>query len=160
MLMRLLYTLLLSILFIAGCHATRPGEQQGEVSGKVTYKGKPLPGGRISFFGARGYNGMAIISPQGEYSIKAPLGECQIGVDNSILKSDPKQEKYKGKIIKKKPWDKADGDKTGEEMKTSHGVTGIYVPLPAHYADPTTSGLKYTVRSGSQTYDIELSDKP
>src|SRR5262245_6140514 len=95
MLVRLFSVLLLSILLVAGC--TRSAERQAEVSGKVTYNGKPLPGGRVTFVGSKGYTGSGIISPQGEYSLHSPLGEVQIGVDNRMLKSDPMWEKYKGK---------------------------------------------------------------
>jgi hypothetical protein len=168
MLVRLFSVLLLSILFIAGC-TSRRGEEQGEVSGKVTYNGKPLPGGRISFYGAKGYNGEGIISPQGEYSLHAPLGEVQIRVDNTILRPNSEEEQEKAKrfgkgkanLVKLKPWQqKEGGDKKTEEMTTSHGVTGRYVPIPKRYINPNTSGLKYTVKPGSQTFDIELTDSP
>jgi hypothetical protein len=32
--------------------------------------------------------------------------------------------------------------------------------IPSQYQDPQTSGLKYTVKPGTQTHDIELSDNP
>jgi hypothetical protein len=172
MFVRLFSLLLLSILFVAGC--TRSAEQQGEVSGQVTYKGKPLPGGRVTFFGTKGFTGHGIISPQGEYSLKAPLGEVQIAVDNSILKTNPEWEKFKGKgmgegkspRLKRPPSisggaeDSQTKSAEAQELQTKHGVTGIYVPIPARYVDPATSGLKFTVESGSQTHNIELTDNP
>ncbi len=36
-------------------------------------------------------------------------------------------------------------------------ITGTYVPIPEKYRSPDESGLKYTVKTGSQTYDIDLS---
>jgi hypothetical protein len=167
--MRLFSILLLSILFVAGC--TRAAEQQAEVSGKVTYNGKPLPGGKVTFVSANGYAGHGTISPQGEYSVMSPLGEVRIGVDNTMLRSDPQWEKNKNKGHL--PIPKA---KTGEAQETQtksagasgtkqwvtgrQGVVGTYIHIPGRYADPTLSGLKFTVTSGSQTHNIELTDAP
>jgi hypothetical protein len=149
---------LLFVLFVVGC--SRTAEQQAEVLGKVTYQGKPLPGGRITFVSPQGYTGIADISPQGEYHVKAPLGEARIGVDNRMLnKDDPnlqKMAKEVGKIERKRR------AKLGEKFKTAmadEGITGTYVKIPALYADPSTSGLTCTVSPGSQTHDIELSDR-
>jgi len=169
--------LLLSILFVAGC--SRSYEQTAEVSGKVTYHGKPLPGGKVIFVGARGYIGYGIISPQGEYSVKSPLGEVQIGVDNTMLKRDPTFEKYMGKgmgkskspLLKDQPEDKSGGAEepqtksakapAGKQLVTGkQGVVGIYLHIPDRYADPTISGLKFTVTPSPQTHDIELTDNP
>lgn len=162
MLVRLFSVLLLAILFIAGC--SRTAEQQAEVSGKVTYKGKPLPGGRITFISPKGYSGASVISPQGEYQLNAPVGEVQIGVDNRMLdKNDEfeiaKQREgyFKGKGRLKKP-----GSESANTPGPKQEVTGTYVPLPKRYVDPSTSGLTYTVKPGpdSQTHDVELSDNP
>jgi hypothetical protein len=165
--MRLFSVLLLSILLVAGC--SRSYEQTAEVSGKVIYNGKPLPGGKVIFVGARGYMGFGMINTHGEYSLQAPLGEVQIGVDNRMLKKDATFEKYMGK--------KMDGGKSpklkdapeggsGEAPATNQivtgkqGVVGIYKQIPNRYADPTISGLKFKVTEGSQTHNIELTDAP
>jgi len=158
MLVRLFSVLLLSILLISGC--TRSVEQQAEVSGKVTYKGKPLPGGRITFISPKGHTGSSVISPQGEYKLKAPIGDVQISVDNRMLnRDDPsslssrEKEGYLSRGRLKKP-------SAGGQQPPQQEITGTYVPLPKKYVDSSTSGLKYTVESGSQTHDVELSDNP
>ncbi len=35
-------------------------------------------------------------------------------------------------------------------------VVGKHLPIPERYADPTRSGLTYTVQRGSQDYNIPL----
>jgi hypothetical protein len=155
MLVRLFSVFLFSILFVAGC--TRSDEKQAEVSGKVTYKGKPVPGGRIIFVSAKGYNSTSVISPQGEYQLKAPIGEVKIGVDNHMLnKNDPTLNEKKA-YLEKKGRLKPKGP-LAERQSSKQEITGTYVPLPSHYANPATSGLTYTVKPGPQTFDLDLAD--
>lgn len=155
MFVRLFPVMLLVGTLLVGC--TRVGEQQAEVSGKVSYKGKPLPGGVITFAAPRGYTATAVISPEGTYKLKAPVGEVQIGVDNRMLdKNSPKQkqaEKRSGAGRLKMPTEVASKLEKGKQE-----VTGSYVFLPSRFADPTKSGLTYTVKTGAQTHDVELSD--
>jgi hypothetical protein len=105
--------------------ARRPVELV-EVSGRVLYKGKPLPGGRVTFVTADGFAGTAVIDETGNYRIKARVGEAGIGVDNRMLR------------------------------ERGNRVKGRFVQIPARYFTPDTSGLKYKVRKGQQTHDIEL----
>ena len=169
MLVRFFSVLLLSILVVTGC--TRSNEQTAEVSGKVTYNGKPLPGGRVTFVTANGYAGHGTISPQGEYSLQSPLGEVQIGVDNTMLRSDPQWEKNKNKgrlpiqqakkgEAQEPPTKSAKSPAANQRVTGKQGVVGTYIHIPGRYADPTLSGLKFTVTAGSQTHDIELTDNP
>jgi hypothetical protein len=168
MLKRLFSVLLLCILFVVGCN--RSYEQTADVSGKVTYLGKPLPGGKITFVGARGYMGFGIISPQGEYSLQSPLGEVEIAVDNTMLKRDPTFEKFMSKgmaggknpMLKDAPEGKAEEpqskEEAGKQVTGRQGVVGTYISIPGRYANPTLSGLKMTVTQGSHTHNIELTD--
>lgn len=159
MFVRLFSAVLLFVLFVAGC--SRTAEQQAEVSGKVTYQGKPLPGGRITFVSPQGYTGFAIISPQGEYSLKAPLGEVQISVDNRMLNKDDPNAKKMAEFIRSQERKKrrAKFDEKLNPATANQDVTGTYVKIPARYTDPSTSGLICTVSPGSQTHDIELSER-
>jgi len=63
----------------AGC-----GPSTAEVSGKVTYNGKALTGGTIMFTpkASQLNPGVASLDENGHYSLKAPVGECYISVDN------------------------------------------------------------------------------
>jgi len=128
-------------LLAAGCGSTRRNVKTAEVSGKVLLAGEPLPGGRLTFVKADGqYATSALILEDGTYSIKAPLGEVQISIDNRDLR-----EKKKHPILSKRP-----GAKEPEPVK------GTYTPIPKRYYMPASSGLTYTVREGSQEHDVLL----
>lgn len=135
--------LLLFAVLLAGCGRSSPLGEQAEVSGTVLYKGKPLPGGRITFFTARGFNVITVIDPQGHYQCQVPIGEVQISVDNHVLL----QQKTPSR-----PMLVPKGAPTAE----AEPIRGTYVPLPEKYRAPESSGLKYVVAKGTQTHDVPL----
>lgn len=143
-------------LLLSGCGRSLGPE--GEVSGKVTLKGKPLPGGQVTFLTPKGYTFTGVIDPQGNYKLRVPAGEARIAVDNrTLLKSNnssmPDLRHPPG--IKPPP-----GAKVDEAPKSpSTDITGTYVPLADKYRSPDASGLTYTVTTGSQTHDIEIPDR-
>jgi hypothetical protein len=120
------------------CGPTGPGMAQ--VSGKVTYKGKPVPKGTIAFVstnpGRR--NATAEIQPDGSYKLQtenpgdgALLGEYNVTIfahDDAVLDYIPPK------------------------------------PIPpkiltaVKYEKPGTSGLKATVQSGSNNLNFDLAD--
>lgn len=143
-------TLLLTV-FVMGCSGS--SIKQAEVSGTVSYKGKPLPGGVITFVSPRGYTGTAVIDPQGHYKMpQAPVGEVQIGVDNRMLTKRGAASAKKG-MLKLPP-------EVASKQQNPQAVTGTYVFLPPKFAAPDKSGLNYTVKPGTQTHDIDLSNIP
>src|SRR5689334_21174829 len=67
-------------MFLTGCGSV-PGPKLGDVQGKVTYKGKAVPGGMVVFQVADGKNrGVGLIYPEGSYKMKSPLGKVQAAV--------------------------------------------------------------------------------
>lgn len=139
------------LILLVGCKGSSRGAQHAEVTGKVTFKGKPLPGGRISFADLKkGFASTGVIDESGNYQIKAPVGEMKISVDNSMLE----QRRFGGGAPKMQH-PKPPGSETDEAP-----IKGQYVNLPSQYRDPAASGLSYTVKPGSQTHDIDLSDSP
>ena len=134
---------------MGGCADNSRSVDHAEVSGKVLYEGKPLPGGQVTFVALEaGFGSSAHIDEQGKYQINAPVSEVQIGVNNEMLKSRAPG-KPKETLHPKEP-------NSEPEMP----IKGRWVRIPFSYADPATSGLKYTVKPGSQTHNIELSNKP
>jgi hypothetical protein len=119
------------VLALAGC------DGKGEISGKVRYNGKPLTAGRVTYTpqenpGAAVYS---MILEDGSYKVAdCPAGPARITVQTVVPRSSKAQQ----------------GAKPGP------GGRPPRVTLPVRYADPATSGLDYTVRSGSQEYDIDL----
>lgn len=154
MFVRLLTGTLLLGLLLSGCGYSGMGPQ-GVVSGKVMYKGKPLTGGHITFLTSKGVMFSGPIDPEGNYSVKAGVGEARISVDNLMLKSrQPSPAEIRRQMGTVPP----PGAKIEDTKEAAPAITGTYVPLPEKYRSAETSGLTYAVKTGSQTHDIELTD--
>ncbi len=123
------------LLFAAGC-----GKSTGEVSGTVSYQGKLLPSGTVTFFNQDNQIVGASSINAGKYTIrKVPAGPVKITVITL-----PASEKG-----------------TVEKSKVAPPPKGMPVPpesiaIPSKYGNPEQSGLTYEVRSGPQDYSIEL----
>jgi hypothetical protein len=113
------------------------------VEGKVFYRGKPLPGGTVAFYPAKGKPVVARIQKDGTYSApKVPVGKVKVTVETESVRP-------KGKKKANPPKDQ--GNPPKRDKKQSR-----YVPIPRKYASPKTSGLEYEVKKGTQTFDIQL----
>jgi len=145
------------LVVITGCGGRPRSVEHAEVTGKVMFQGKPLPGGVVNFVTVNGgFAATGTIDDKGNYQIKAPVGEVRIGVSNLMLRGGSPT---KDGGPKKEP-KTAREEKTADQQKGPRGVKGYYVAIPPSYTDPITSGLKYTVKPGPQTHDIELSANP
>jgi hypothetical protein len=103
----------------------------------------------VSFVAVKGgFVSSGPIDENGNYQIKAPVGDVEISVMNRMLQSN-----RGSKGIRPPPLKKA-------EAKEQQPLKGRWVKIPSRYEDPHTSGLKYTVKRGPQTHDIELSGNP
>lgn len=80
----------------------------------------------------------------GKYKLEnVPLGEVMVGVNTNAGRGDY-QTAIMGSVNK------------GPEAK-GKGKTDIkFLEVPAKFADPTTSGIKFTVNKGSNTFNIEI----
>jgi hypothetical protein len=123
-----------------------------EVTGKVLIGGKPLPGGQVSFVTVKGgFAASGNIDENGNYQIKAPVGEVIITVTNTMLQAK------KGGGVKGAPAPKnLPHPKQGAE---EHAVKGQWVTIPSRYGSADASDLRYKVIAGAgpQTHNIELS---
>ena len=116
------------------------GPEMASVSGKVTYNGKPVTKGTITFVTASpgGRNATGAIQPDGSYKLQtenpgdgAQLGDYNVTVyahDEEVLQYTPTTP------VKPKPL------------------------TPAKYENPKTTDLKATVKKGSNPLDFELKD--
>jgi hypothetical protein len=132
---------LLLFVFVLGCSRSPLGEQAA-LSGTVFYKGKPLPGGQITFATTQGYTVVAVIDPQGHYQCQVPVGEVQIAVENRMLEAKAASQPM---LVPE-----------GLPKPQEEPIRGTYVPLPTKYHAPESSGLKYVVTKGPQTHDVFL----
>lgn len=139
------YCLALGCLSAWGCGGpTAPKETQHvEVSGKVLFKGNPLPGGSVIFVAEKGgFSSTGRIEPDGSYKVNAPIGNVKVAVETEHLKTQ--QAPSSAEIEMRKA--------TGAQQQ----APGKYVPIPPKYADAANSGLTYVVGEGPQTYDIKM----
>ncbi len=132
-------------LIAAGCGSgRRRAAETADISGKVTYNGKPVTGGQVSFVAEDGFASNGIIDEQGNYTVKAPVGNVKISVNNTMLQQRPEGGKMGAGPRPNAP--------EPEKMK------GTYVQLPFKVLTPDASGLSYTVKPGQQTFDIQIRD--
>jgi hypothetical protein len=132
------------MLVAGGC-----GSQSATVSGKVSYNGKMLKGGNVTFVSTEGKpSASASIEENGTYTCKAPTGKVRISVETSSLKPTMMggAKKYSAPAGQTSPYD----------TSGSTDASKRYVEIPDNYADPDKSGLTLEVKGGSQTHDIEL----
>jgi hypothetical protein len=134
-------------LICAGCNPAT-----GTISGTVTYKNQPLPGGSVTFVTDNG-TATGTISNDGKYTAdNVPVGNAKVTV---FYSSGPKM--YKGGGVAKAPKDGSpEAQKMFENMKK--GV-GAGVSIPSKYNDLESSGLSVTVTTGQNPpFNIELKD--
>lgn len=116
----------------AGCGGT------GTVSGKVSYRGRPVVVGSVIILSADNTARSGVIEADGTYVVKQVRpGPVRIGVTSR----DPTKSRTSGE--KPKPGEKKKPDKS-------------WFPLPRRLEDPTTSGLTATVTAGMVRHDIEI----
>jgi hypothetical protein len=129
-----------ALLLSVGC-----GGSKGDVSGKVTYLGKPLPAGTVTFFGADDrVVGSSQVSDAGDYSMtKVLAGPVKITVTVPAAIRDPSAP----------PPSKGGKKKEKDPAEEQHM---IHLDVPAKYRFPNQSGLTYTVQPGPQEHSIDL----
>jgi hypothetical protein len=134
----------LLLLPLAGC-----GKGTGFVTGKVTYRDKPVPSGAVTFHGANGRTDSGSLDAEGNYTIpQAPVGPVKVTVVTGLPPGPaPVIRRPGGEKPPQHPGEKAGG--TGPAPRK-------HVVLPKKYEDPQQSGLTFTVTSGAQTINIPL----
>ncbi len=127
---------LVLLLAAAGC-----GKQKAEVSGTVSYRGQPLPGGNVTFFDKdKQVIGSSAITG-GKYKIRQlPVGQVIITVTSAPPASKVSVKKGKG----------------GAPASLDAPSPDDVVTIPPDYGSPEKSGLTYQVKPGPQKHNIDL----
>jgi hypothetical protein len=140
---RTLLLFVLGVLAGAGC-----GPATGTISGKVKYNGQPLTVGvhTVTFLSVDGSVHSCGVEPDGSYTLRGvPAGRVRITIQSF---PSPQQ------LLMAPGEDGRMKSVTGSEAPARPGVgPGV----PGRYKNPDQSGLRYDVKRGSQTFDIELS---
>jgi hypothetical protein len=141
------FLLLVSSIFVAtGC----TGPKKAEVSGMVKIGEEPVTSGTVTFHGENKAIRTTQLTPEGKYKI----ADAVPGPNTITVKAVDF-----GKFMTKKNTAPPKGigvTAPPSGMPETGGLTGKFVPVPAKYEDPTTSGLSYTVKEGKQEHDIIL----
>jgi hypothetical protein len=124
------------LILVLGCG------RYGDVSGKVSYKGKPLVWGTVQFEGSDNMVKQGNINTDGAYSISGvATGEAKAAVSSINPKSSDFQ--------LRRP------QEGGPRANPRPEVKGWF-PIPGKYDTPFNSGLTYIIKSGENKIDIEL----
>src|SRR5262249_23989313 len=118
-----------------GC-GPNPGPELVDVQGKVTYKGKAVPGGEGVFQIADGNNrGVGRINADGSYKMKSPLGKVRAAVVTRPATQDRSGDANRPAV---------------RDVVLPRGVNPAQLP-PPRYESFNTSGLSYEVKDSSNT---------
>jgi hypothetical protein len=127
-------------LVLSGC-----SQPKAMVTGKVTYRGEPVPSGTVAFFGPGDQVASAPLRPDGSYAASGvPRGLVKVTVTTPPPGPSPEQLANNPMV---------------QERRRGRNVAPVVektVSIPTKYSLPGTSGLSLTVTEGSQPFDIVL----
>ncbi|MBN1909619.1 MAG: carboxypeptidase regulatory-like domain-containing protein [Pirellulales bacterium] len=134
----LLATVTFFLLLLPGCGKSRP--KPVEVTGKVTYRGKPVEEATVNFFPESGYMAIATTDTEGRFTLKT----SQVG-DGAVVG------KYEVTVVKYRANPRANAQTPPNEQ---------HLPvLPMRYADRKTSKLTANVMAeGPNDFTFDLVD--
>jgi hypothetical protein len=132
----------------------------GNLSGKVTYKGKTVASGTVVCIGADGIARYSKIDADGSYKIfDLPTGEAKLGVNspNPLREASPlpEPEKLKTAGTNQKPG-KRDQENPIPSAPTSDPK--LWFELPASVGDAAKSKISTNVTRGENTFNIDIPD--
>jgi len=153
------------LIVVAGCN-----KPVGSVSGRVTYQGKALKGGGVTFVSANGDRSFAgSIGPDGSYKVPELVGGTyKVTVDNNSLKGQEKS--GAGGTAAPPPLVPAGakgGAPAGANLPEGYvasdpnamkaNATGAnYTAIPPKYLKAETTDVEYTFKGGDDTFNVEL----
>jgi hypothetical protein len=130
---------------ISGCADGKRRGPTGTVTGIVTYKGKPVPSGRLTFYGSDNETANASTDEDGSYEADGvPVGQVTVTV------TTPPAPAVLEKVAKQAPQGKRFG--VGNPIEVPRNV----VSVPAKYNDAARSGINIAITEGTQNHDIKL----
>jgi hypothetical protein len=133
---RSLLLLALPLVLAPGAGCAGKARATTTVTGQVTYRGAPVTVGAIYFHGQDNQVAMGTIGADGTFTATdVPVGEVRV----SLQVRDPV----------------AYGQQLGKPGKTG-ADPGRVTSVPAKFADPKTSGVKYVIESGMTNLEVKL----
>jgi hypothetical protein len=100
---------------------------EATIKGRVTYKGKPLPGGTVVLVGAAGDTYKAPINADGSYQFRnTPAGMYKVAIQS------------------------------GDKAPAKGQAPPVAIPIPERYQGVNTSGLSARINRGENVFDLDL----
>lgn len=143
------FVLLLPLCLVALYGCSKAGGDTASLTGKVTYKGEPVPGGMMTIHTKEsGFHSFSL-NADGTFSKKElpPGSDLTVTLETETL--NPTKPSYGGAKHQK---DVKDSTPEGASVK------GNYRKIPRKYADIKTSPLRITLNKGENKQDFELTD--
>lgn len=114
---------------------------RGDVSGKVTYQGKPLVSGTVQFEASDKSFKQVTIKEDGSYSLQGlSVGEAHVAVNSP----NPNGGDFQPLV------------REGQPPPPPRPVVHGWFPIPPDYQDLSKPKLSYPIKSGPNVIDIEL----
>jgi hypothetical protein len=150
---RLLFLVPVCVVLASGCTKGNRSAN-ATVSGKVMYNNAPVTGGTLLFHAEGAGLTPVLIKPDGTFvGTDLPVDkEVTVTVETEILNPNKAKADYGAAA------GHPGGGVSPMPAGTPTGSGGAYVKIPHKYTDKTTSTLKKTLKSGNQTWDLELTD--
>lgn len=144
--------ILCSIVVGSGCGGHDYGPT-GEIEGRLTMDGKPLaPGHAVTFMDMeRGYVAFGLTDKDGRFVVDTwndgamPVGEYKVMIAPPEGTSAAEEKEYTSDELFDNP-----------ELMDAPAGEAVY---PRKYANTKTSGLVYTIKEGSNVFEIDLKSK-
>src|SRR5262249_32043932 len=137
----------LFLVLVLGCSKAENKTANASVSGEVTFKGKLVKGGTVTFHPVSGPSATAFIQADGTYSVTDVIpGEMVATIET---------ESAAGKRGKAVQYGEAEGKKYEMSPRPDYAkgktATFEYTKIPEKYANKNRSGLAATLTSGRNT---------
>jgi hypothetical protein len=144
---------------LAGCGSSAGRPKLGKVSGKVTYKGQPVTAGTVTFTPITGKGGESgdIASGQIESDGSYTLTTFDTG-DGAVLGQHAATVVMREGSADMKSLNLPPGSDPSKPGTIQPRYVLPKLATPKRFSDPSTTPLKYTVREGTNTFDLELKD--
>jgi hypothetical protein len=173
---RLGFVVCLTVAILAGSCA----RSKSHVTGTIAYKDQPVKAGTVYFIYEQGGQYQSDLKPDGSYQfMDVPPGNVKVLVETETFNPEQKTLSYTMNMKQRqmapgyskstKEYDafmaKSHGEKKdapalgpGLSKEKKEALAKVYVKIPKKYTSEKTTPLTYTVESGTQVKDFNLSD--
>lgn len=140
----------LALFAVAGCWGR--SQPTGTVTGKVTYKGNPVPAGcLVTFVSEKGIAALGTVGASGRYQLMfagkpdVPALQYNISVTYPGVTGPEMTDEDERKYMA-----------GNTETIAKFARKAQSAPIPKKYADEFNSGLSFQIKEGANSFDIDL----